>query len=38
MVAGNLAVEASSSSRKQYYWEVYHLMGDPSLKTYMGQK
>jgi hypothetical protein len=37
MVAGNLAVEESSSSRKQYYWEVYHLMGDPALKTYMGQ-
>ncbi|NCB39608.1 MAG: hypothetical protein EOM80_12670 [Erysipelotrichia bacterium] len=37
MVAGNLAVESSSSARKQYYWEVYHLMGDPSLKTYMGQ-
>ncbi|MBU1105355.1 MAG: hypothetical protein KKB51_01705 [Candidatus Riflebacteria bacterium] len=37
MVAGNLAVEASSSSRKQYYWEVYHLMGDPALKSYMGQ-
>ncbi len=37
MVAGNLAVEASNSSRKHYYWEVYHLMGDPSLKTYMGQ-
>ncbi|MFA5596511.1 MAG: C25 family cysteine peptidase [Pusillimonas sp.] len=36
MVAGNLAVESSTSSRKQYYWEVYHLMGDPSLKTYIG--
>jgi len=38
MLPGNMAVESSSSSRKQYYWEVYHLMGDPSLKTYMGQK
>lgn len=37
MQAGNLAVEASSSSRKQYYWEIYHLMGDPALRTYMGQ-
>ncbi len=36
MVCGNLAVEASSSSRKQYYWEIYHLMGDPSLVPYMG--
>ncbi|MFC1746166.1 C25 family cysteine peptidase [Candidatus Riflebacteria bacterium] len=37
MVAGNLAVEESSSTRKNYYWEVYHLMGDPSLTTYMGK-
>lgn len=37
MLAGNLAVEQSTSSRKQYYWEVYLLMGDPALKTYMGQ-
>jgi len=33
--AGNLAVEASSSSRKAYYWEIYHLMGDPSLTPYV---
>ncbi len=32
--AGNLAVEASTSSMKKYYWEVYHLMGDPSVMTY----
>ncbi|HNS09968.1 MAG TPA: C25 family cysteine peptidase [Candidatus Ozemobacteraceae bacterium] len=37
MMAGNLAVEQSNSSRKQYYWEIYHLMGDPALKTFMGQ-
>jgi len=35
MVVGNLAVEASNSSRKLYYWEVYHLMGDPALKIYL---
>ena len=34
--AGNLAVSASSSSRKTYYWEIYHIMGDPSIMTYMG--
>ncbi len=34
MVAGNLAVEISSSSRKEYYWQVYHLFGDPSLPCY----
>lgn len=33
-VCGNLAVEESGSSRKQYYWEIYHLMGDPSLMVY----
>lgn len=33
--AGNLAVQASSSSNKKYYWEIYHLMGDPSLMTYL---
>ena len=36
MTAGDLAVEGSSSDLKQYYWEAYHLMGDPSLKPYMG--
>ncbi len=36
MTAGNLTVEGTSSSRKLYYWEIYHLMGDPSLKPYLG--
>ena len=35
--AGNLAVSASSSSRKKYYWETYTLLGDPSLIPYTGQ-
>lgn len=34
-VAGNLAVESSTSSRKAYYWEIYHLMGDPSLTPFV---
>lgn len=33
--AGNLAVTQSGSSA-QYYWEIYHLMGDPSLMVYYG--
>ncbi|MDP1622685.1 MAG: C25 family cysteine peptidase [Bacteroidales bacterium] len=33
-VCGNYAVEESNTSRKQYYWEIYHLMGDPSLMIY----
>jgi hypothetical protein len=31
---GDLAVEESSSGMKQYYWETYNLMGDPSLSIY----
>ena len=31
IVGGNLAVQQSTSSLKLYYWEIYHLMGDPSL-------
>jgi hypothetical protein len=34
VVAGNLAVEESSSGIKDYYWETYCLMGDPSLSVY----
>lgn len=36
IVAGNLAVEESNSPRKLYYWEVYHIMGDPALMIYLG--
>ncbi|MDX9891966.1 MAG: C25 family cysteine peptidase [Bacteroidales bacterium] len=35
--AGNLAVETSSSTLKLYYWEIYHLFGDPSMMTYLTQ-
>lgn len=31
ILAGNMAVEESTSTRKVYYWEIYNLMGDPSL-------
>lgn len=35
---GNFSVNSSSSSsaQKQYYWEIYELMGDPSLLPWMG--
>jgi hypothetical protein len=33
---GNLAVSASTSSMKTYYWEIYHILGDPSVMTYLG--
>jgi len=32
--AGNLAVTQGSPSSYDYYWEIYHLMGDPSLMPY----
>ncbi len=32
--AGNLAVTQSGNSSFSYYWEIYHLMGDPSLMVY----
>ncbi len=35
--AGNLAVTQSGSSLENYYWEIYHLMGDPSLMVYFSQ-
>ena len=36
MTGGNMAVQSSSSSAKQYYWEIYHCFGDPSVRTYLG--
>jgi len=32
--AGDLAVQQSASAQANYYWEIYHLMGDPSLMPY----
>ncbi|MDP2723699.1 MAG: C25 family cysteine peptidase [Bacteroidales bacterium] len=32
--AGNLAVTESGSSFEGYYWDIYNLMGDPSLMIY----
>ena len=35
--AGNLAITQSGSGLETYYWEIYHLMGDPSLMIYFSQ-
>ncbi len=35
--AGNFAVTQAGSSRETYYWEIYHLMGDPSLMVYFSR-
>ncbi|MFZ5941180.1 MAG: C25 family cysteine peptidase, partial [Bacteroidota bacterium] len=29
--AGNMSVQVTNSTRKRYYWEIYQLMGDPTL-------
>jgi len=34
-VAGNLAITQSGSNLETYYWEVYNLLGDPSLMIYI---
>ncbi|MEC9209183.1 MAG: C25 family cysteine peptidase [Bacteroidota bacterium] len=33
--SGNLAVTQAGGA-EQYYWEIYHIMGDPSLMPYIG--
>ncbi len=35
--AGNLAVTQAGSTMETYYWEIYHLMGDPSIMIYFSQ-
>ena len=35
MCVGNLAV-VEANGMDDYYWEIYHLMGDPSVSTYFG--
>ena len=35
MMGGNLAVTQAGGA-DDYYNEIYHLMGDPSLMTYLG--
>jgi len=36
MYAGNMAVVEGVSGMINYYWEIYALMGDPSLTAYLG--
>jgi len=33
--AGNLAVTQAGTSLGEYYWEVYHVLGDPSVSIYL---
>jgi subtilisin-like proprotein convertase family protein len=34
--SGNLAVMESGSTRTTYYWNIYNLLGDPSISIFMG--
>ena len=34
---GNFSVNSSTSTYIHYYWEIYTLMGDPSLMPYVGR-
>lgn len=36
MQAGNRAVMQAGSPNAAYYWEIYNLLGDPSLMPYVG--
>lgn len=35
--AGNMAVSQAGSPYENYYWEIYNLLGDPSLMPYLGR-
>ena len=37
MMSGTMAVQNSTASGKQYYWEIYHNFGDPSVMPWLGQ-
>ncbi|MBR5784219.1 MAG: T9SS type A sorting domain-containing protein, partial [Bacteroidales bacterium] len=34
--AGNMSVAESGSPYENYYWEIYNVLGDPSLMPYIG--
>lgn len=36
LARGNMAVSAFGSPYDKFYWEIYCLLGDPSLKPYIG--
>lgn len=36
MTAGNMAVTAFGSPYDKFYWEIYNLLGDPSLRPFLG--
>jgi len=37
MMCGNMAVQNSNSGLKDYYWQIYHIFGDPSLMPWLSR-
>lgn len=37
LMSGNMSVENSSSDIKDYYWQIYHLFGDPGMMPWLSQ-
>jgi len=37
VMAGNMGVASKYGTNALYYWEIYHLMGDPSVMPYLTQ-
>lgn len=37
LMGGNMAVEYSASYLDSYYWQIYHLFGDPSMMPWLSQ-
>ncbi len=35
--AGNMAVEEGAPGSAEYYWDIYNMMGDPSLMVYFSE-
>ncbi len=37
LMSGNMAVQNSDSGLKDYYWQIYHVFGDPSLMPWLSK-
>ena len=37
VMSGNMAVQNSNSGLKDYYWQIYHVFGDPSLMPWLAK-
>jgi len=37
LMAGNMSVQKHSRDLRNYYWQIYHLFGDPSMMPWLSQ-